>query len=98
MAEATVIEKEMALTHADFFRLVPKAFPDGNFRSTADGIVRDEGAGRCLTVTLGPEGERRIALLSVATTPVTLTFDGYADEAIAETMVVFDRAFQKGGG
>ncbi len=98
MADEVVVEKDMALTHRDFFRLVPKAFPDGNYRLLPTGLVRNESEGRKLAITLGPQGERRIALLSIATTPVTLTFTGYADDQRTATLIEFDRAFQKGGG
>jgi len=98
MSDPVVVEKDMALTHRDFFRLVPKAFPDGNYRLRADGLTRDEAGGRGLEISLGPQGERRIALLSIATTPVTLCFKGYSEEQRAATLVEFDRAFQKGGG
>ena len=98
MGGTVVVEKDMALTHRDFFRLVPKAFPDGDYELTARGLVRRGADGRCLEISLGPEGERRIALLSIRTTPVTLAFTGYDDGTRTRTLALFDRAFQKGGG
>ncbi len=98
MADTVVVEKDMALAHRDFFRLAPKAFPDGNYDLKPAGLVREDGDGRHLEITMGPEGERRIALLSITTTPVTLVFTGYTDDDRTQTLVEFDRAFQKGGG
>lgn len=93
----TVIEKEMALTHADFFRTLPRALGTSKFRKLASGAVLADGKKR-LAVALGPEGERRIAGLAVPATRVTLTFTGYGDAEAEAALKRFERSFQKGGG
>jgi len=93
----TIITKEMALTHADFFRSIGNAFDDGGYRREDTKIIAEDD-GRRLEISLGPEGTRRIGLLSVPATPVTLTFTGYTTGQRAETMARFDRAFQRAGG
>ncbi|MFQ5763841.1 MAG: MoaD/ThiS family protein [Rhodospirillales bacterium] len=93
----TVIEKEMALTHADFFRTLPRALGTAKFRKSATGAVLADGKKR-LAILLGPEGKRRIAGLTIPATRVTLTFEGYAETEADAALRRFDRSFQKGGG
>jgi len=97
MTGKVVVEKEMALTHADFFRCLPNAL-DGE-TCTVDGtMVRIETGAGVWTIELGPEGKRQIALLAVPATPVKLIFDGFSDAARRDALERFDRAFQRGGG
>lgn len=91
------VEKEMAVTHADFFRTLPRALGTNGFKKSGDKVVLEDGEMR-LEIALGPEGERKIAQLSVPATQVTLTFSGYTDTAAADALKLFDRMFQKGGG
>lgn len=87
----------MGITHAEFFRLIAIALGGGEFVKTADGVSWNDGR-RSGRVVLGPEGQRRIALLAVPSTPVTIELEGY-DNADAEAfMERFDRAYQRGGG
>jgi hypothetical protein len=92
-----VIKKEMAVTHADFFRSLPNALDGEICTITGTHVVLQSNAG-IWTIDLGAEGERRIALLAVPATPVTLTFDGYSDIDRQDALERFDRAFQRGGG
>jgi len=93
----TVITKEMAISHADFFRLLPGALDGQPFTRTGNRAVM-EGKGRCLDIGVGPERTRQIAGLKVPATDVTLAFTGYDKTAIAAALRVFERTFQKGGG
>lgn len=95
--DTVIIEKEMALTHADFFRSLPNAL-NGEQVSIEPTSVRIESAEGTWTIELGPEGERRIALLAVPATPVKMSFEGYDEKARAAALERFDRAFQRGGG
>ncbi len=97
MSEEAVVEKEMGLSHADFFRTIANALGTDAFETTADGVTLDE-EGRRLSITLGPESERRIALLSIPVTPVTLRFIGYPEDEIARRLKKFDQTFKRGGG
>lgn len=94
---AVVVEKEMALTHADFFRSLPNAL-DGETCAIDGTTIRIESAAGTWTIELGPEGERRIALLSVPATPIKLVFEGYGEAARQTALARFERAFQRGGG
>lgn len=97
MAEAVVVEKEMALTHADFFRSFPNAL-DGETYTVAGNVIRVDAGPGSWTIELGAEGKRRIALLAVPVTPVRLVFEGYDEAALRHALERFERAFQRGGG
>ena len=92
-----IIEKEMGITHHEFFRLINVALGTDDYDRTSSGVKwsRDDRAGE---IKLGPEGKRQIALLAVPRTPVRIELDGYDDDAAAEMLHLFDRAFQRGGG
>ncbi len=97
MAGTIVVEKEMAVTHADFLRLLPRAL-DGR-EHTVDGnriVVEDDP--RRLEITLSETTERRIALLTLPVTRVRLEYCGYTEAEAAAAVALFDRAFQRGGG
>ena len=95
--QTTIIEKEMGLSHADFFRTIASALGTDDFERSENGVVSQDG-GRRLEIVLGPQTERRIALLAIPRTMVTLAFSGYAKDEIDQAIVVFDRAFKRGGG
>ncbi len=96
-SKTKVIEKEMAVTHADFFRTLPRALGTDKFKKSGANVTLMDGAKR-LEIALGPEGERRIANLTVPATGVTLTFTGYTDAEAEAALKLFERMFQKGGG
>ncbi len=95
--DAVVVTKEMAVTHADFFRSLANAFPETDYQVNGSKVIV-AGDGRSLEIALGPEGVRQIALLKLPQTPVTLTFQGYSEEAREAALDQFDRAFQRAGG
>ena len=95
--KATVIKKEMALTHADFFRIVPRALGRNDFKKSAAKVTLDDGAKR-LEITLGPERTRQLGQLSIPVTDVTLIFSGYAKAERDAALKLFDRMFRRGGG
>lgn len=90
-------EKQMGITHAEFFRLLPIALGTDAFTRTPDGVAWHAGP-LSGSVILGLESKRRIALLAVPSTPVTIELEGYDDEAAKTFMARFDRAYQRGGG
>jgi|TARA_Y100000294_G_scaffold123600_1_gene114975 hypothetical protein len=95
--DPVAVEKKMALTHADFFRIIPRVLGTDNFEKKPDGVILEDGEKR-LEITLGPERERRIANLRVPATDVRLEFSGYTDSERAAQLDLFERMFQKGGG
>ena len=61
------IVREMGYTHADIFRLLPNAIGDYPFQVEGQKITCQLNTGS-LTITLGPEGERRLVLVFVSVT------------------------------
>ena len=92
-----VVEKEMAVTHRDFFRTLPQALGTKAYRKIGAKVTRIDGDKR-LEITLGPERTRKIAQLSVPATDVRLEFSGYTDAEAEAALKLFDKMFQKGGG
>ena len=97
MEDRITIIKDMAVIHVDFFRTLPGAFPDLDYNIDGTTVCRQWGGGT-LEIKLGPEGFRRIALLKLPQTPVTLTLTGYSDAQRVAPMEQFDRAFRLSGG
>lgn len=92
-----VVEKDMALTHADFFRVIARALGAEDLERTAAGVVL-AAAGRRLEITLGPERTRGIAMMEIPACAVRLEFSGYSESERTAALDLFDRKFQKGGG
>ena len=95
---AIVIEKDMGITHAEFMRLLPRALGDDAYTVSGTKINYQDAAGRKLAIELGPESERRIALMHIPRTPVSLHFHGYDETALESFMTHFNRSYQRGGG
>ena len=93
----TVIEKEMAVTHADFFRSLPNAL-HGEQCLIEGALVRISSASGTWTIELGSECRREIALLSLPRTQVKLIFEDYTERDRELALKRFDRAFQRAGG
>ncbi len=92
-----IYEKEMGITHAEFFRLLPIALGSNQYEAYDNGASLNAD-GRSIHLDLGPESVRQIALLSIPRTPVIMTLDGFTDQEAEDFMVNFDRAYQRGGG
>lgn len=97
MTEPIIVNKEMGITHAEFLRVIGRALAGRPHRVDGNRVHLAE-EGRALTITLGPEGKRRIALMTIPVTHVRLAFSGYRKNETAETLAWFERWFQRGGG
>lgn len=97
MIDPVVIEKEMALTRAGFYRGIEKALGTDAYERTVSGVVL-AADGRQLEIILGPERRRKIALMEIEVMDVSLAFSGYSDHHRRAALARFDRAFQRGGG
>lgn len=99
MKEATVVElqKDMGVTHADCWRLLPGVCQEPPMRRVGDH-AQWVWSNRRVTVTLGPERERVIASLRLAHTVLTLRFEGFDPQQRAQWLRAFDQRFQRGGG
>ena len=88
------IVKEMALTRAEFVRLLPGAIGDAPCRADGDAVH----VGDAVSITLEPLPPRRLGLFEIPVMRVTLRFHGGDADAAHAFVQRFDRAFQKGGG
>jgi len=94
---AEIFSKEMGVTHADFFRLLPRAMGDTPY--TIQGMkVLGELPGGSITIELGEQQVRRIALMAIPYAEVSFAFNGIDEEARTGFMKYFDLRFQRGGG
>lgn len=98
LSAPVTIAKQMGITHAEFMRLLPRALGSQSFQFNGSVITFAGDDGQSLKIELGPEDVRQIALMRIATTPVTLTFSGYADADRQAFLTRFDRTYQRGGG
>lgn len=87
----------MGITHAEFWRLLPRALDSDAFVRSGTRASFDVDGGK-FEVSLDAESIRQIALMKIATTPVTLTFTNITDEKREALLLRFDRAYQRGGG
>ena len=91
------IVREMGYTHSDFFRLLPGAIGERPYE--VDGLrVRCQLDTGTLTITLGPEGERKLVLVVIPCTEIVFDFERVSDEDRLEFMKYFDLRFMKGLG
>jgi hypothetical protein len=91
------ISLEMAISHAEFFRLLPDAVNGAPWEARNGQVTIAHPEGR-VEIHLSPERTRRIASLSFPVTDVTLAFVGFAESGVERFMARFHRYFQRGGG
>ncbi|MBX2880477.1 MAG: hypothetical protein KTR32_11120 [Granulosicoccus sp.] len=89
--------REMGLTHSDFWRLLPRAMGDHEYKRIGDEVHAQVNDGT-LRIELGPTQERVIALLRIPYSKVTFTFTGVKAAHQVAFKTHFDLHFQRGGG
>ncbi|MDX2217587.1 MAG: hypothetical protein SF172_00995 [Burkholderiales bacterium] len=87
---------EMALTRAEFLRLLPAAVQCAIEESA--GEIRGESASVSWRITLVELEPRRIALLSLPRLNVTLRIDAASDAVANEWLRRFQLGYQRAGG
>ena len=97
MGDPITVVKEMGLSHREFFRTIVSALGTDQFEKWDTRILLTTGD-QTLKITLGVEGERRIALMVVPRTIVTLTFTNYTQAQSDTVLKRFDMMFKRGGG
>lgn len=94
----TLIEKEMGIPEAEFFRIAARFLDGRAHRRTAGGFVVEDGA-KMLEVSVKRLDDRRITdLIVLPRIAVEFSFDGYGGDEVRALMTVIDRHFQRGGG
>lgn len=87
----------MAITHKEFFRLLPTAIHNLSYR-VAENIVDIRDGTGSITIKLESETRKIIASLSLPVTRISIKFNGVSDTDISIFLQHFLLAFQKGGG
>jgi hypothetical protein len=95
--DAGCIEREMGLDHADFWRLLPRAVDSLAWHGEGRQAVIEVGSGT-VEIELGEERVRRIALMAIPVTPVTIRWQGIDAETFASFLERFDSHYRRGGG
>ena len=93
----TRVVKDMAITHADFFRTLRPLLQGVQHELTGDGARIRLGSGR-VEIRLGSQGHRALGNFRLPRTLVELNFDDCPRHAIEEFIAGFDRRFRRGGG
>ena len=91
-------DKNMGITYSDFYRLLPRAMGEHSYTVTNKTVNVDIATGGKLTLNLGEQQERRIALMCIPYVIVSFDFDAVADDQKEAFMQHFDLHFQRGGG
>ena len=92
-----IAAKDMAITRAEFLRILPRFLGSVDFTSKNDRIVWAE-PDRHLTIELKERPDHRLGSLSLPMLRVTLSFDGYPNAEIDDCLQRFDRTYRRGGG
>jgi hypothetical protein len=97
-APAVTIVKEMGYSLGEFARVLPSAMRDwlvsgepGQWQVCIDGQP-------AISVLLVPQPPRRIGMLSIPVSSVTIRFERDDPAVVTEFMTRFDRGFHRGGG
>lgn len=91
------VKKEMGYTHADFFRLLPRAMGDTPYEINGLEINCTLPTGS-LKITLGPERERKLVLVVMPCVDITFEYENVTDEDREAFIKYFDLRFMKGLG
>ena len=97
MIRDIAFDRDMGISHGEFFRTLPAALGDWPFQVERTRVTVGEG-GRGGIIELGPQRERRIASLSLPATRVSFRFSGLSEDEVGRLMQRFDLYFQRGGG
>ncbi len=89
--------RDMGFTHKEFFRLLPLAMGEHAYRIDNLSIHGELHNGTVL-IKLGPEQERKIALMRIPFCNVSFAFSGVSEEQQQAFKAHFDMHFQRGGG
>ena len=92
-----IFEREMTITHRDFFRILPKALKDYLYQQHENvvSILMDGGE---IVIILAEEQLRQLASLTLPKTNVTFQIKNVAENTKTKFFKQFDRAYHRGGG
>jgi len=90
--------RQMGYTHREFYRNLPYAMKDLNYRLQEPDRVFIEFENGSISITLGVPKDRRIANLSLPYMDVHFKFEHLNAEQRKRFYNAFERSYQKGGG
>jgi len=92
-----IIEREMTITHADFFRLLPLAINGLEWHRNGNTVLIEDNH-RTVCIVLEPEKIKEIGSLSLPITKIRIQCDGFTQEELRGFLQRFDLSYQRGGG
>lgn len=96
--EPVRVRREMGVSHAEFFRILPRFAGDLEPVVTDRRVVLSDG-GRTAELILSDERERTLSpVVRLPYTVVEIVLTGYGEAERKALMQRFDQCFQKGGG
>ncbi len=91
------IKREMTITHADFFRILPKALGNGHYIRHGNTVTFDQPDYQ-INIYLSDERRRNIAGLELPVTDIEIHIEGCELETAERVLKRFELSYQKGGG
>jgi hypothetical protein len=91
-------EREMSISHQDFYRLIPLALKNIDYEIINHGQINANYADGKIEIIPGKEHKRKIASLELPVLFVKFTFIEISSENIASFFNDFSRVYQRGGG
>jgi hypothetical protein len=88
---------EMAITHAEFLRILPLAI-EGRRYHVQDGEILIFEVDRKISIKLLEASVRAIAALRLSMIKIEVSFHGYSKADVEDFMRRFKLHFQRGGG
>jgi len=92
-----VYSREMAVTHKDFFRILPRAMGDCEYVVDGSTVRANIGSGR-VTINIGAQQVRRIALMAIDYCKVDFCFEKLSEEQAEHFKTHFELYYRRGGG
>ena len=96
----TMLKREMGYTRVEFMRTLPSALHDYEYTVEGDvvTIIAPEAAGKTMTIRLGSEAIRAIAMIRIPYIHVDFDFSQVEEAVHKRFLAQFDLYFKKGGG
>lgn len=96
-AGGPTLTREMGISHADLFRLLPVALGRSDYEFTEDTITVYY-TGCSVHIRISQQRERRLGALVLPVTTLEFNFDGFSEDAVVRFINRFERCYHRGGG
>jgi hypothetical protein len=96
--QPTIVQKEMGITHRDFYGEIPNLLSDIPYHHI-ENTIKFQLNRKNVEIILGPEGFRELSRsIRLPVTSVTLRFFDFSEEEVGGFIKHFNLKFMKGGG